>query len=166
MLGSNPKRPALSRTKSESGVNKWRSREPTFPSYKYLEHSALSHPSSHSYLTPHPHPTINQHSTDASNRLSTSSKVPSKASSPECGHGPGCARSHKKHIAFNTFVEQCIALDKPQTVSFNQGSDSDKTRARVGLGAYESTGQWNGKTKGLRWVATGDEDDEDQDGSG
>jgi hypothetical protein len=106
---------------------------------------------------------VAEHSTIPWQHTSSGKKSPNH----ENGHGPGCAQSKKKHIAFNTFVEQCIALEKPKTVKPSiSRSKSEKSRAKAGLGAYESSGRWNGKTKGLRWVASPDDEEDDDNSSG
>jgi hypothetical protein len=37
--------------------------------------------------------------------------------------------SKKKHISFNTFVEQCIAIEKPKKSSLDEDNDDDNSDA-------------------------------------
>ncbi len=70
-------------------------------------------------------------------------------------------KKKQKHITFNTFVEQCIAIDKPKSTraeKVTKGSVSLPTGSRSG---------WDGRTgaKGVNWQMNY-EDDEDDDEEG
>ncbi|KAF7308940.1 DUF1752 domain-containing protein [Mycena kentingensis (nom. inval.)] len=72
----------------------------------------------------------------------------------------------RRHITFNTFVEQCIAIDSPRRYPLSQPSFSSPTSfsaedATVRLNGSRS---WNGRTSGRRWANPDDDDDSDDDG--
>lgn len=92
-----PIRPHLLHTKSDTHIS-WRSR--TFRKDSPPRILAPEHPhSAHSHL-----PTPSAPSSESSN---------STGSDPELSASSGNG-GKKKHISFNTFVEQCIAIDKPK----------------------------------------------------
>ncbi|KAK0188630.1 hypothetical protein F5146DRAFT_932904 [Armillaria mellea] len=66
-------------------------------------------------------------------------------------------KKKQKHITFNTYVEQCIAIDKPKSSraeKVKKGSVSVPTGSRSG---------WDGRTgaKGVNWQMNYDDDDDD-----
>ncbi|KAJ6498305.1 hypothetical protein DFH09DRAFT_1376118 [Mycena vulgaris] len=72
----------------------------------------------------------------------------------------------RRHITFNTFVEQCIAVDSPRRIplshnssnsSSNSNSSGDNNPNPNGVGAA-----WDGRTRGLRWAAGDDESDDEE----
>jgi hypothetical protein len=68
-----------------------------------------------------------------------------------------------KHIKFNTFVEQCIAIDKP-TASTPASNNSSLTNVATAANPTRpGQGKWDGRTSGQRWAGNiDDEDDEDE----
>ncbi|KAJ7696520.1 hypothetical protein B0H17DRAFT_400711 [Mycena rosella] len=73
----------------------------------------------------------------------------------------------KRHITFNTFVEQCIAVDSPRRAPLSHnssGSSSNSTSSGHNSHANDAPAAWDGRTRGLRWAGDDDESDDD-DGS-
>lgn len=119
-------------------------------------------------VTPSPTPSSLKQSSRDSSELTRHSSPPGSLSPdstsrvnplPELGQ-----KKKQKHIAFNTFVQQCIAIEQPKK-SRNTQSSTKRKCVRPGLG-YESSGKWNGKTQGTRWVGAEDEEDDEIQGSG
>ncbi|KAF7309929.1 DUF1752 domain-containing protein [Mycena indigotica] len=71
------------------------------------------------------------------------------------------ATSHKRHITFNTFVEQCIAIDSPRRPALSSLSASSDFIANDGPMLTNRTHSWDGRTSGRRWAGTDDDDDDD-----
>ncbi|KAJ3743663.1 hypothetical protein DFH05DRAFT_1525965 [Lentinula detonsa] len=123
-----PSRPSLSHTKSDTHIIRWGPNrafrkaspprvEPT-GAIQTVPNSTASHTSAHhvysatnlsGYFASH----IQGHNAQA--ELSSSSPSPKGGSSEVTPSGGAHSNGHKKkHITFNTFVEQCIAIDQPK----------------------------------------------------
>ncbi|KAF5351349.1 hypothetical protein D9758_008047 [Tetrapyrgos nigripes] len=138
-----PDRPPLSYTKSDTHITRWG------PSRLFRKDSPprVGPPEdSSSLLLP-----TNGHSTTSGDHSSSNSPSPS----PQAGHSDlsltssGTQPNKKKHITFNTFVEQCIAIEKPKP--------KGKLSA-LGLGGFEEDDEW------YEGVDTPDDDGYDEDG--
>ena len=104
-------RPPLLHTKSDTHIS-WRSRP--FRKNSPPRIIAPEHPQGDSYF-PSTSGTI---SSDASNTTGSSQDLSTASTSGAEGSGSG----KKKHISFNTFVEQCIAIEKPKLMRSSTGS--------------------------------------------
>ncbi|KAJ7917538.1 hypothetical protein B0H13DRAFT_2657797 [Mycena leptocephala] len=82
----------------------------------------------------------------------------------------------KRHITFNTFVEQYIAVDSPRRIPLpHTSSSSSSNSTSSGESALSANGgapgpraPWDGRTRGLRWTGgdpNEDDDEDDEDGS-
>ncbi|KAJ7105467.1 hypothetical protein C8R43DRAFT_1046390 [Mycena crocata] len=85
---------------------------------------------------------------------------PSMASSN--GNQPP-TQSSKRHITFNTFVEQCIAVDSPRRTPLSHNSSSSSSNSD-NSNSNSVGAAWDGRTRGLRWAE--DDDDSDDDDAG
>ncbi|KAJ6515006.1 hypothetical protein C8R47DRAFT_1313392 [Mycena vitilis] len=84
-------------------------------------------------------------------------RVPAPPTPPTSAGAPA-----KRHITFNTFVEQCIAVDTPRRIPLSHNSSNSSSNSNNSSDASDPSGPraaWDGRTRGLRW--TGDEDDSD-----
>ncbi|KAF7308392.1 DUF1752 domain-containing protein [Mycena chlorophos] len=72
------------------------------------------------------------------------------------------AASSRRHITFNTFVEQCIAIDSPRRYPPPAAPSSSDFIAEDGMIINNPTRAWDGRTSG-RYLATASEDDDDDD---
>ncbi|KAL1758197.1 hypothetical protein FB107DRAFT_288711 [Schizophyllum commune] len=71
----------------------------------------------------------------------------------------------KKHISFNTFVEQCIAIDKPSEPGTTPIDSAAPTEVVLGSDAWRHKAGLN-KAHWVGYDEYDDEDDEDDDGEG
>ncbi|KAJ7224132.1 hypothetical protein GGX14DRAFT_424384 [Mycena pura] len=73
----------------------------------------------------------------------------------------------KRHITFNTFVEQCIAVDSPRRYPLSQTSSTFSNdlnfRNNADFSPVNRTLPWDGRTSGRRWKGGDDESDDDGD---
>ncbi|KAF7356462.1 DUF1752 domain-containing protein [Mycena venus] len=106
----------------------------------------LLHTKSAPSIPPAPHPSL---------RKPSPPRVPppSMASSSRNG-GP------RRHITFNTFVEQCIAVDSPRRTPLSHNSSSSSNSNTAARAA------WDGRTRGLRWTGDDDESDDNDSNNG
>ncbi|KAJ7576967.1 hypothetical protein C8J56DRAFT_1171240 [Mycena floridula] len=151
-----PKRSPLFQTKSESHIS------------RSSGHHALAALGLRRSSPPRTRPTSSHPATsseDSSDLAPESTPSGSTSPEPQLRENGTAALAYSrpkkkaKHIAFNTFVEQCIAIEKPKS------SKSGPSNSRPGLG-YERSGNWNGKTKGMRWNGIEDDDEDEESGSG
>ncbi|KZV68013.1 hypothetical protein PENSPDRAFT_31255 [Peniophora sp. CONT] len=94
-------RPLITQTRSDSNVIKWH-REQNNPMRKQSPPRIVAETSQEPSSTPSPqleHPPGLQHSNSSDSANGSSTDL--------------AARANKRHITFNTFVEQCIAIDSP-----------------------------------------------------
>lgn len=141
--GTSPRRPSLSYTKSDTHITRWGPNrafrkdsppriEPTGanppPATKAASQTTPHHVHSATNLSGYFASHIqgqNQHlEAQAQGDSSSSSPSPKDGSAEVTPSGGIHANSHnkKKHITFNTFVEQCIAIDKPKPKETNFGA--------------------------------------------
>jgi hypothetical protein len=126
-------RPPLIHTKSDTHITRWpnrafRKESPPRIIAEELASGGDSAPSGSSYMswrkssstTPRPH-----------SQTSGSDQDPTAFGSAGIGK--------KKHISFNTFVEQCIAIEKPKSDrdSSEYGADTPRNNRRVYDSAYD-----------------------------
>lgn len=109
-LHINPMRPALLHTKSDTLVTRWGSSR-TFRkgSPSRVDSPEVTHGSQHRSAFP-----SQLLSAGGAVRASHSQDSNSSEKSATSGSEHSQSRHKKKHISFNTFVEQCIAIDKPK----------------------------------------------------
>ncbi|KAK6967112.1 DUF1752 domain-containing protein [Favolaschia claudopus] len=69
----------------------------------------------------------------------------------------------RRHITFNTFVEQCIAVDSPRRTPLSHNSSSSSSSDSDPNGVLGTRVAWNGRTNGLRWAGDDDESEDDDD---
>lgn len=100
--GSGPIRPPLMHTKSDTHIS-WRSRPFRKESPPRIIAPDLPEQSEH--LTTPSATTTSSDSTDSSQDLTTAASITG---------ADGAVQGKKKHISFNTFVEQFIAIEKPK----------------------------------------------------
>ncbi|KAF7370488.1 DUF1752 domain-containing protein [Mycena sanguinolenta] len=72
----------------------------------------------------------------------------------------------RRHITFNTFVEQCIAVDSPRRPPLSNYSSGSSSNSNVGGsepdGEARPRAAWDGRTSGaLRWAGEDDESDDE-----
>jgi hypothetical protein len=167
------KRPSLSHTKSDTHITRWGpNRNFRKDSPPRIEPSGVMNPApSTDDASPAPHHVSNtmnlsgyfashiqgqnQHlSPQAQGEQSTSSSPSSKDGSSETTPSGGIHTNghRKKHITFNTFVEQCIAIDNPKPKEMN-----------FAVFASEDEGDWYIKSDPAR---AGYDDGYDEDGEG
>ncbi|KAG6850658.1 hypothetical protein H0H93_010386 [Arthromyces matolae] len=101
-----PRRPTLSHTKSDTHITRWRSNRP----FRKDSPPRIDPPAQQ----PASPPGVQHSDGDLSNTNSTSSGTTANAD-----------RQKKRHISFNTFVQQCIAIDKPNQRSAHIGYDEE-----------------------------------------
>ncbi|KAF8216661.1 hypothetical protein K438DRAFT_400401 [Mycena galopus ATCC 62051] len=76
----------------------------------------------------------------------------------------------RRHITFNTFVEQCIAVDSPRRTPLSNSSPDSSSNSNVQGSDLNGAGPraaWDGRTSGtLRWAGDEDESDDDSNPGG
>jgi Fungal protein of unknown function (DUF1752) len=73
----------------------------------------------------------------------SANSIPSSDSCSVINPSNHVAQSKKKHISFNTFVEQCIAIEKPKKSSVDGDNDDDSSdHSGIILDPYESRNTW------------------------
>ncbi|KAF8075135.1 hypothetical protein FPV67DRAFT_616629 [Lyophyllum atratum] len=109
-------RPALTHTKSDTYITRWGpSRTFRKDSPPRIDPPAHQHPGAVAYS-----PTNLEGYFSNSNQSSDSAAA---SAAPSQTNGQG---QKKRHISFNTFVEQCIAIEKPKTRSDDAGDEGEE----------------------------------------
>ncbi|KAJ7325746.1 hypothetical protein DFH08DRAFT_968399 [Mycena albidolilacea] len=70
----------------------------------------------------------------------------------------------RRHITFNTFVEECIAVNSPRRPPYNTSGSSSNSISEDSDANGTHTA-WNGRTSGLRWAGDDESDDESNPGN-
>ncbi|KAF8892206.1 hypothetical protein BD779DRAFT_1511575 [Infundibulicybe gibba] len=131
---SQPKRPSLPHTKSDSHITKWGNN--TIRAYRKDSPPRID--------PPIPHPDVPASSSDSS--------VTSAASDAA---SPAPDTTKKKHISFNTFVEQCIAIEKPKANAIGlTGAQRWRTLATT----YSESSSGSSHSDDSEAIDSGDED--------
>ncbi|KAI0629329.1 hypothetical protein C8Q77DRAFT_1065937 [Trametes polyzona] len=85
----------------------------------------------------------------------------SSSTGADGSHGPG---GKKKHISFNTFVEQCIAIEKPKLKRANTGPTRDGRVFDAYDDGYDSELGYDGEYEGpVSYYGPGSDSDDDDD---
>ncbi|THV02518.1 hypothetical protein K435DRAFT_792506 [Dendrothele bispora CBS 962.96] len=148
-LSSHSKRPALPYTKSDTHIERWG------PDRSFRKDSPprIGPPEASTSSNLSPSNQCSNGSSNGGDQSSSNSTSPSPREHPsELSGNVSQNHSHKKkHITFNTFVEQCIAIEKPKP--------KGKLGA-LGLGGFENGDEWYNGTE----VHAGYDDGYDEDG--